>query len=182
MKKVILHKKTGVKNLDGTTVQILDFRGILFYCNIDLNNKNCFNLPEGVYYFPENFKYKLINPIKHKLKKLPVKERNYTIDNFKFLFKPNPSKATIFYNKPITDTAIIVFDTSYKLKPLPELFYTFYHELGHKFYSTEKKADLYAMNLMLKKGYNKSQIGKSIIHSLSEKQYERKQNIVNNLL
>jgi hypothetical protein len=53
--------------------------------------------------------------------------------------------------------------------------------MGHSKYKTEKYADLFAANEMLKKGYNPSQIGVAPIDSLSEMQYERKRFIVNNL-
>ena len=61
------------------------------------------------------------------------------------------------------------------------IFFILYHEYGHTLYETEKYADMYAANIMLKRGYNLSQIGLSQLTALSSKQFERKNNLISRL-
>jgi hypothetical protein len=97
-------------------------------------------------------------------------------ENFSVYFEENPNKCTVDF-----DTDSIVFDNSFKLAPLPKIYFILYHEFGHQLYETEAYADMYAANMMLKKGYNMSQIGLSSLESLSSKQYERKNNLIDRL-
>jgi hypothetical protein len=49
----------------------------------------------------------------------------------------------------------------------------YYHELGHHWYITESKADLFAAKKMLELGFNPSQIQLAVLDSLSEKSIDR---------
>ena len=180
MRKLELNKKTGfVVNDPFKPIVIRDFRGILFYSTEPfLPRVKEFNLPSGVYfvdsgYFsPKNF------PVKYKYIKLPVAERLLPKPSgFDVRFGNNPNKCTIFWDK-----GYILFDESFREKPLNQLYFILFHEFGHSIFKTEKYADLYAANCMLGKGFNPSQIGIAPIESLSDAAEERKENVVNKLL
>lgn len=178
LKKIVCNKKAGFKHPANTIFYIYDFRGILFYTNEFLNKKNIsFNLPEGIYYSTCNFK-KLHRPNKHKNIVLPNPERNINIkpSEFKIIFRENKNKGTVIYEEKL-----IWFDTYYKTCPLPEFFFTLYHEFGHLLYGTEKYCDLYAAKRMLDEGYNISQVGKSSVLMLSNRAKERKIFLVDKL-
>jgi hypothetical protein len=170
-----LFKKTGFLNPSGHTVIILDKRGKIFYSTLWLKKPvKRFNLPEGTYILQEGEILKRNRPVKYKLKKLPKPERFINIKTFKILFGDNINKCTINYkNKTIT------FDRSFLNAPLYVVFFIYWHEMGHLLYATEHKADSYAVNRMLINGYNPSQIGLAPFESLSSKQFERKNKVVN---
>ena len=73
---------------------------------------------------------------------------------------------------------IITFDGSFQDSPLYEIWMIFYHECGHRLYKTEKYCDRYAAKCMLRDGYNPSQIGYAVIDSLSDRQDERKEFVI----
>jgi hypothetical protein len=177
MYKINCLKKSGFKHPSKSVFYIYDYRGVLFYTNEILKKKECsFNLPEGVYYSKTKF-IQLSRPNKTKNIKLPKKERDLNFKKFTISFKPNPNKATVFYENPN-----IVFDTYYKTCPLPELFFTFFHELGHRYFATEKYCDLFAAKNMLEMGFNISQIGKSSVLMLSDRAKDRKIYLVDKLI
>lgn len=178
MNKITVKKKTGFKNPLKSDFKIFDFRGVLFYSNELLKKKDIeFNLPCGVYYSDTDF-IRLETPVKNKKIRLPKPQRNIKHDKkISIEFGNNVNKATIFH-----DENKILFDNSFKNKTLPEIYFCFYHEIGHKYYISEQFADLYATKKMLQKGFNKSQIGKANIMLLSSRALNRKQNVINNLL
>lgn len=176
MYKITCNKKSGFKHPSNDIFYIYDWRGVIFYSNDILKQKACsFNLPEGVYYSKTKFET-LHRPNKHANIKLPKKERDFDIKEFKITFEANPNKATVYYDKPR-----IIFDVYYKKCPLYELFFTFFHELGHRYYSTEKYCDLYAAKRMYEIGFNTSQIGRASVLMLSQRAHERKIYIVDKL-
>lgn len=179
MQTLTLNKKTGFFNLNPKQdILIRDFRGKVFYDTTGLENVVKFNLPKGKYTVQEGEITFAPSPRKYKLSVLPHKERNYpSPSNFNIKFAPNPNKCTISWNKKL-----ITFDTSLKDEPLAVLMFMLFHEFGHKFYSTEKYADLFSANMMKKEGYNPSQIGEAQILSLSDRQLHRKHFITNNLI
>lgn len=179
MKRLTLHKKTGFLNLTPTRpVVIRDFRGIMFYDTTGLRNVKRFNLPEGVYFIDNGNIVPMKHPVKHRLNKVPLRERKLNAPfNFKVYFGNNPNKCTISW----TDKTIF-FDNKLKFKTLPELYFILFHEYSHSVYGTEKYADLMASNLMKIKGFNPSQIGSAPITSLSKKQKKRKQFITNKII
>lgn len=173
-------KKTGFKNLDlKTPVIIRDFRGKLFYDTSDLSKQpEMFNLPEGNFTVVSGNVKPLKEPVAFNLSVLPRAERNYPNPlKFKIEFGYNVNKCSIIWNKKT-----ILFDEGLKDALLPELFLILFHEYGHSLYKTEKYADLFAANMMIKKGYNNSQIGKAHLNILSSKQEIRKKFIVNHLI
>jgi len=177
MYKITVNKKTGFKNPSNCIYNIYDFRGIFFYSNDILKDKNKpFNLPEGTFY-TDIILAKLPEPVKNRRIYLPYPERVIKVNKpFKFIFCDNINKATIKYGE-----CVIYIDNSFKKKTLPEIIFMYYHELGHLYYKSENKADLYATKKMLQKGYNKSQIGFGAFKLLSDRAKNRKIEIIKNL-
>jgi len=178
MDQLIIHKKTGFKNLTPfNPIIIRDFRGIEFYNTSGLKKVDSFNLPVGYYYIDQGNIKELPKPVPVDYIEMPTIETwHKNPKEFNIYFSDNPNKCTVDF-----DSETIVFDHSFKNKPLPQIFFILYHEYGHQYYSTEKYADMYAANMMLKKGFNMSQIGASPLISLSERQYDRKQNLIERL-
>lgn len=168
MYKLNIYRKTGC--YCAHPVLIYDHRGNIFYnSNWAGNFRGYFNLPVGQYYTNNNVKY-LKEPIATPIIHLPRKERNKPLPkSIKIQFGNNPAKATIYHKQNR-----ILFDKKYLEKPLYEIWFIFYHELGHKLYQTEWKADLYATKRMFKAGFNESQILLAPWSSLSSKQEFRK--------
>lgn len=173
----LIVKKKGYFTTNNPFLKIYDFRKILFYSyKFVAKFKKRFYLPIGVYYITAS-----INRIKYKprkIKKLPKFERNlkHNWSDFKIGFKENPNKATIYHKKKL-----IIFDNIFKTKPLYILIFILGHEVGHKYYKTEYKADAYAVNYMLKAGFNRSQIGLAPLSALTDEQLKRKHIIIKNL-
>jgi hypothetical protein len=171
MRPLILHKKTGFRNLKTSEpVVIRDFRGVIFYDTNGIGKVEKFNLPAGNYFIDKGFIKPMRFPRCYKLSKLPEPERS--LPNPKFfsvLFGNNPNKCSISW-----PNRRILFDNSLKSYTLPELYFILFHEFGHQLYGTEKYADLFSANMMKRRGFNPSQCGESIITSLSKKQKARK--------
>jgi hypothetical protein len=175
MKDLILEEKTGF--LSTMPFTIFEPNGTIFYSsdfteNISEGRKLEFNLPLGNYKFDGNF-VKLPEPIKTINFPLPPKERHIGSKRYKIEFGNNPNKCTIFY-----DEGLILFDNSFLQKPLYNRYGVYFHELGHHWYKTESKADLYAVKKMLEYGFNPSQIGRVFLESLSEKSEDRQKQII----
>lgn len=172
MKSFTLAAKTGFRVKDiYKPIVIRDFRGISFYNTEPILPKvKFFNLPAGKYFLDSGHFERLPNPIKYPFLKVPRFERFRKVpSHFKMLFANNPNKCTVDW-----DRGTITFDNSMKEDPLTELDFIRYHEYSHARYKTEKFCDLMAVNYMLAKGYNPSQIGRAQIESLSDKAYDRK--------
>lgn len=181
MRKLDLKQKTGFKVTDiYKPIVIRDFRGILFYTTEPLLPRvKEFNLPAGTYIVDSGYFVPMAKPVNYKMISLPPAERLFPKPtNFEIRFGRNPNKCTIFWKK-----GYILFDESFREKPLPQLFFILFHEFGHARYKTEKFADLYAANCMIKKGFNPPfQIAMAPIESLSDAAYERKNLVVSKLL
>lgn len=169
-------KKTGYRLTDVyTPVIIRDKRGVLFYSTeSNLPNIKSFNLPPlGEQFFVYSGKFKeMDSPVDYNLIELPSPEIPGMPSpiGFEFIFAPNKHKCTIsFQNKTIT------FDTSFREKSLPDIYFILYHEYGHQFFNTEKWADVFASNAMLVKGFNPEQIARSQVTTLSCHQSHRKE-------
>lgn len=178
MKNLILEKKTGF--FTSLPFTIYDEKGNVFYSSdftehIGKGKTLKFNLPFGIYKY-EGILNKLNSPITVKNIVLPPKERNYPKKKYKILFGDNMNKCTIFYK-----LGIILFDKSFLNAPLYIKYSIYFHELGHHFYKTEKFADLYAVKMMLEKGFNPSQIGRTSLFALKESSFDRKEYIINKL-
>lgn len=172
MRKIVVNKKTGFKVSNPYMPLIIrDQRGKLFYDNESRIPKvRNFNLPKGIYYVDKGYINPLERPVNYQMPKLPKKQRNRKFPfHFKSVFADNPNKCTIHWN-----LNTIVFDHALKEMTLPELYFILFHEFAHAKYSNEDLADLGSAYLMLKHGFNPSQIVKAPIDSLSSKQIPRK--------
>lgn len=157
--------------------RIYDYKGILFYCS-DWPGQfiGLFNLPEGTYYTKANITI-LPKPNPSPVLKLPRRERHKKPPkNITVQFGHNPSKATIYHKQNR-----ILFDTQFLRKPLYVVWFIYYHELGHKLYKSEHKADLFAAKMMFRDGFNETQIMQAPFNSLSSKQNFRKHLILKTL-
>lgn len=181
MMTLALEQKTGFET--SLPFEIFDITGQIFY-NSDFTDhirqgkKIQFNLPAGEYKYNGSF-IKLDKPVEHKKITLPKKERHLpgSKKQYQVIFGKNPNKCTIYYK-----AGLIIFDESFKNVPMFVRYAVYYHEIGHHFYRTESKADLYATKKMLDLGFNPSQIGMAGLMSLSENSYNRQEKIVKSLI
>jgi len=177
MKRLILDRKTGFRNITGGNVIILDAEYKPFYDTRFVNSKvREFNLPKGVYYLDTGKIAKRITPVEYTLDILPKPTRNLKGDpeTFPIIYGQNNYTASIFWDKersPFNKCAIYL-DNSMKAKTKPEMMFILYHECAHKYWNDspaeEAACDSWAANKMLAEGYNPSQINKSMIMTLSE--------------
>lgn len=177
MRKLVLQDKTGFKNIaPGTPIIIRDARGHLFYETLSFNKPVMqFNMPAGVYYIDSGSFSPMSVPVNYELITLPPKERHRkSPKNFRVLKGDNPNKCSVLWDKNLIVYDRGLFDTSSK----PIIVFMFGHEVGHRFYRTERYCDLYSANYMLKKGFNPSQIANAPIISLSAAQVPRKRLLV----
>ena len=178
MKKLVIKKKTGFAVHEGP-VEVLDFRKKMFYDTSELPKPvEKFNLPRGVFYLRTGSIIPMKKPIRYNLPRLPRRERFGYMNpaNFKVLFAPNPNRATVNWTRQT-----ITFDTSLRNASLTEIMFILFHEFGHKLYTAENLADLYAVRELLLRGYNPSQIGMAPLRTLSAKQFMRKKYVVDTL-
>ncbi len=186
MRKLVVMKKTGFKiNDPSKPVIIRDNRGILFYSTETLINRpgkpnpDCFNLPGfGTYNVETGSFSQLPEPVKYKYASLPPLIRRYESPfDFKILWGNNPNKCTVKW-----DDKVILFDKQFEEKPLPQVFFILYHEFAHAFFEEETYCDQMAGNYMKAKGFNPSQIGAAPLLALSDRQHQRKVNMVESIL
>lgn len=177
MQTLSLQYKTGF--LTSLPFKIWDMAGNEFYTS-DFTNHITegrtlrFNMPFGEYTYFGSF-VKLDSPVNIADIILPPKERklNGAGKKYKIVFGDNPNKCTIFYAP-----GVILFDRSFLNSPLFVRYGIYFHELGHHFYKTEWKADLYATKKMLEYGFNPSQIGRVGLESLSNNSFDRKERMI----
>ena len=175
MRDLILEHKTGFSST--LPFEIFEFNGNLFYgsdftTHIEEGKKLEFNLPAGEYRYNGSF-IKLPSPVEVMNIELPFPERNILKKRYDIVFGDNPNKCTIYY-----DEGLILFDSQYQSKPLYLKYGIYYHELGHHWYKSEYKADLFSIKKMLDKGFNPSQIGLVALEGLSDKSDERRAKII----
>ncbi len=188
-RKLTVTRKTGfiITNPD-VPVIIRDVRGIRFYDTTPIMPVFDFNLPPGIYLVDQGYFKPMSSPINFKQAKLPQSETMFpnTPYNFDITFAENPNKCTIFWQEKM-----IVFDNKFLDAPYPELYFIYFHELGHSRYGFDKLysmmdaeayCDLYASNKMLEMGFNPSQIKAAPENTLSSKQDYRKDFIGETLL
>ncbi len=134
--------------------------------------KRHFNLPKGTYTTENNIKKAPIK--KQHINKLPKKEAHRNnAKKFQLIFAPNPNKATVNFTKKI-----IILDNKYKHGSFTNIVFILAHEFGHRYYTTEKYADLYAQNYMLKMGFNNSQIMEAIENILTMESSDYRKNYI----
>ncbi len=158
-------------------VFIEDARGVVFYDTTPLGVRPYyrFNVPD---FPPLNViqgELKQAPKMTYKINKMPPRERSGNLpQKFNYLFGHNPLNKVSVYK----DNDIIIWDApKFKDKrnvPMYILVFILYHEAGHYYYETEELADLYAINSMLERGYNPTQIFSAILLALSPKQKARK--------
>ena len=175
MNNLVLENKTGFSST--LPFEIFELNGNLFYSSdfttkIEEGKRLDFNLPAGEYKYNGSF-IKLSSPVEVKNIELPFPERNITKKRYDIIFGNNPNKCTIYY-----DTGVILFDEQYRSKPLYLKYGIYFHELGHHWYKSEYKADLFSIKKMLDKGFNPSQIGLVALEGLSDKSNERRAKII----
>jgi hypothetical protein len=178
MKFLDLDCKTGFWNTGNQPIVILDDTHRPFYDTSILENRVIqFNLPAGEYYVFSGKFQQMMSPVNYPLIPLPLKEKHLqNPEHFAINYANNQHTASIHW-----DENRIILDKSLRSLTLPELFFILYHEYGHRFYNNEKACDAYATNRMLKEGYNPSQIGVSIINTLSDKNVARKEKLIESL-
>lgn len=161
MKEFYLEDKSGF--ISYNPFRLYDGRGILFY-DSDFVKKDIieFNLPPGKYFLDGKI-YKLDRPFEFKKLELPPKQRNYRRKRYQIRFGKNKNKCTVNHR-----LGTILFDEAFRIAPKYILYDVYAHELGHSYYKSEELADRYASNLMLKWGFNPSQIGRSPILTLTQ--------------
>lgn len=171
MKKTI-NEITGFES-NSNPVEILDANFKSFYF---LENKNkervTFNLPEGKYIFNCDAK-ELKKPLRYEAPELPKKEKFVeTAETIEISVTDNPNKASFKHW-----TGEMFIDFSIWEKSIPFRRFVMGHELGHTFYFTEWKCDVFSAHSMLSQGYNPSQCFYANYYCLSDAQKERKQKL-----
>lgn len=180
MPVLLVKGKTGFRNVSGQPILILDERGERFYDTRQLLKRvQMFNLPEGTYYVALGDIARMSRPVNYELTPLPEKERHMfgSFENFDVHFVNNPATGTVV---PAANEKF--YDHALKELPLPYAMFIDEHENGHKYYITESYCDQYAVNKMLERGYNPSQISEAIVLTLSPDKAARKEIIVESLL
>lgn len=191
MQRIKLDHKTGFQNLEpGLPVIIHDNRNIPFYDSRFLRNAvPYFNLPAGKYKIVSGNFIPTSKPYPFEKFILPPPEwHRKSPENFQVVFEPNEHKALVDWKGKR-----IVFDDSFLNRPLPQVMFIFWHEVGHKNYGghmpgsekydrSEHYCDMFAHNQMIDEGYNPSQIGMSPLDTLSDKQLKkRKAKLINKM-
>lgn len=158
---ISISKKTGFAPVTPGPVLILDTDGKVFYSH---EVKGTFNLPSGDYIVPSGQVFKIVKPRVFTLPPLPKKERIRVLPKtFKITLHSVPDKARVN-----TFTGHMEFDKELMGSiPYPTRVFIGFHELGHYFYTTEWKCDLYAARKMVKLGFNPTQIATAIYDTLS---------------
>lgn len=139
-------------------VTILNEKGQCVYKRPLLGHADNFNvnLPSaGTYYFGQDLIVRdRLHLVPNKVRfSLPEPERNrYKPFKIEFNEKLKGTPARIFTNEGVIE----IGKQYYQYSPPTRLFILL-HELGHYFYKTEWKTDMFALYYYMKLGYNKSQ-------------------------
>lgn len=158
-----VNKPSGFYSFD-TEIIILDSSGKPFYFHRSKKpGRAWFNMPVGLYQTSN-----VLTPAPfrtYNVGKLPKPERKIKApEKIKFSFGRNKNKASILLKE-----GEVLIDSSFLDSPKPFLQQIKLHEVGHYYYSTEYKCDLFAAYFMLKKfGYNPSQVGSANKFCLSD--------------
>lgn len=175
-------KRKGTFRTDAPRLKVYDYRGVIFFDSKEVKNFDGYitlpliSMGESKYYTNEKiYRVPTIARIKDYT---PPKERDmrHNFSGFKVRFAKNPHKCSILHIKKL-----ILFDTDFKNKPYAELMFILMHEVGHNWYETEHKCDEFAVNTMLRKGYTPHQIMNACDNVLSNKVYDRKENVLTQL-
>lgn len=136
-----------------------------------------FNLPPGEYKLLAGKLKRLDRPVIYDKIKLPKPERLLKFSGkLKFYFIDNPNKCTVdLGDKYLTR---VYFDHSFKSLPWVVQLWVVGHELGHYLYGghgqiSEQNCDHYSANMLLKIGYNPTQIDAAIENAISNGYHAR---------
>lgn len=167
-------------------VIIRDSRGLLFYSTeAMLPDVLRFNLPANFHLFVEAGNFRKRNtPVNFELFKLakPERKKKENPRNFRIVFNKNPSQVTVDWGMKT-----IFFDRSFLEKTIPEIYWALFHECGHRYWDKgeqqEENCDEYAVNCLLKLGFNPSQICHAVMSALKkDESITRKSNIVTKMM
>lgn len=140
-----------------------------YYLENPQGKRVTFNLPVGKYY-PACEIEPLEKPLRYVCPELPKKEKNVPmVPRLNIEVAANPNKAS-YRNAD----GYMLIDHSIWDKSIPERRFVMGHELGHTYYFTEWKCDVFSAFTMLEQGYNPSQCFYANFHCLSAAQDERK--------
>lgn len=173
--EIVLNTITGFES-NAPLILIKKGRATFYLFKNEQQKNITFNLPKGVYNTDCEI-FKLKRPLVYIHPSLPSPEKDLPIaEKIDIRVGKNPNKATV--DKRIPTLTKILIDESMLENPC-ECEFILFHELGHYFYRTEWKCDLFSAAEMLKRGFNPSQIIFSSICGLSNKQDERKDILFN---
>jgi hypothetical protein len=153
--KVSISNKAGF--IASGAVQVNDNQGRPFY-SFKKNGVFKFNLPRGVYSITGKVK-QLQKPVEYIFKPSRKREHFHELPvngELKIIYGNNPNKASIFPKKHV-----VIIDNQYKKAHPVVKDYLLFHEIGHYLYKTEKFADEFAQENLIKKGYPFSLIVKA---------------------
>lgn len=159
-------------------IEVIDNRGLPFYYFNNPERKEIkFNLIKGAYYTESDLNA-LHRPLTYVPYDLPKKEKNNIVhDNINLIVEDNPNKASIDISK-----GLIIIDTKFFNEiETPFANFLLFHELGHYYYKSEEKCDMFSASEMLKIGFNPSQCFYANSICLSDKQGKRKDILFNYL-
>lgn len=124
------------------------------------------NMPFPFPHIPDSGKYKLVSKFKRK-KTLPKHERKKDFGDYSLVLKNVESKARVFHK-----TGIIEFDKNLwdSLTPYQRIFILL-HEHAHRYYATEWKCDVYALEYMLSMGFPESVVFDAHLQTRPSKGY-----------
>ena len=152
MKHLTVNRPSGFCTVGNVRVYDTDGRPFYFF---NATGKVHFNLPRGKYKIETSLKSAPFR--KYRLPNLPAYERNLPLPQ-KFVIKygDNPNTCSVFLRE-----GYILADTSLKDLPTPARTFIYFHELGHYFYTSEEKCDLFAARKMLERGFNPSHVAEA---------------------
>jgi hypothetical protein len=181
---IIRNNKTKGFYSSDREIKIKDTTGKVFYLYKNPTGKICeFNLPKGKF-LTDNKIGERAEPKKYTLPELAPFERKVKFPKrIKIYYKNNKNKCSVNL-----EAGEIIFDKDFrKSLSTPTFVFIICHEFGHYFYGghnpvteadkykrSEMFCDTFATRLMLKNGYNPSQIVLSSRYSLSDASTERK--------
>lgn len=175
MNELKVEKKTGFCCNDSNEVVIYDHKKKLFYQRKSDRKQSCFNLPSGVYFTNNNLS-QLSTPVSYSIPKLPKIEREGIIPKKVIVRKGDNAHKCSIIRDDKRRIAVIFADRKIFDLPKVQQEMIMLHELGHCFYETEYKCDLFAASYLIKRGYNPSQLALSTFYSLgnTDSSFDRK--------
>lgn len=177
MKQISVDETSSFKSVS-PLIEILDNRGLPFYFFKNEEGKEIiFNLPSGNYFINGGSVFLNGSPLIYVCPPLPKPEKKIDIvEHLEIEVAENPNKASIDIK-----TGHVIIDRKFFNNEIPFVHFILFHELGHFYYSTEYKCDLFSANKMLKLGFNPSQCFYANSICLSDRQEERKKILFNYL-